>query len=247
MMKISLLLVSKDEEKFAKNFFESVQAQTRKPDEIILVDVSKDRTPEIAKPYVNKLILADRAGAGYQRGIAVKHSTGDILAFTDVDTVVDKHWLEELEKMFQNPEIHVVRGLVEWPGKQHSQELPTKGKRINHCNTAYRRHVLEEIPFDPNLSRGDDWDMGHRVSKKYTIHGCSTAKVTHFSLQKIGWKNSKLYCKDWFALIKKYKSPYWLMRTGYNIFYPLKQGKVIWVAHNIMGFIAALFDEIRGK
>lgn len=242
-VKISLILVSKNEEKFAKNFFKSLRKQIRKPDEVILVDCSTDKTPEIARPYVNKLIKVKKCGASYQRGIGVKHAKGDILLFTDIDTILHPAWIKNIEKMFRNPNVHVVRGQVLWP--EMKRKVPLIGKRINHCNVAYRRHVLEEFPFDPNLSRGDDFDMGYRVSKKYKIYGCPSAKVLHFSAQKASRENSKLYMKDFLALIKKYKSPYWVIRMIYNIFYPFIDKKPQWVLYNLYGLIVAIREEFK--
>jgi len=243
--KTSLILVSKNEEKYAPNFFKSLKKQKRKPDEIILVDCSTDRTPEISKSHVNKLIRVKKCGASYQRGVGVKHSKGDILIFTDIDTILYTTWIKELVKKFKNPNIHVVRGNVLWP--EIKKKVSLVGKRINHCNMAYRRHVLEEFPFDPNLNRGDDWDMGYRISKKYIIYGCPKAKVIHFSFKKHGWENAKSYGKDWVALTKKYKTPYWTIRALYNIFYPIIEKRPMWVLYNLYGFLATLVEEILTK
>jgi glycosyltransferase involved in cell wall biosynthesis len=237
-----LIVPTKNHEKFAPKFFKSLRKQKRKPDEMILVDGSTDRTPEIAKPYVDKLIKVKKYGASYQRSVGVKYATGDILVFTDIDTVLDKNWLKEIENMFLNPNVHVARGQVLWPEIQ--KEVPLIGKRINHCNVAYRRHVLEEFPFDPSVNRGDDWDMGYRVSKKYIIYGCPKAKVLHLSFEQHGWKNAKAYGKDWVTLMKKYKNPYWLIRAFYNVFYPLIEKKPKWALYNLYGLIVALIDEL---
>jgi len=240
--KVSLVLVSKNEEKYARKFFKSLEKQTRKPDEVILVDCSTDRTPEIAEPYVDKLIIVKKCSASYQRGIGVKHAKGDVILFTDMDTILYPDWIEQLVKMFEDPKVHVVRGQVLWP--EIKKQIPLIGKRINHCNMAYRRHVLEEFPFDPNLNRGDDFDMGYRVSRKYVIYGCPEAKVIHFSFQKHGWENAKSYGKDWIALTKKYKNPYWILRAIYNVFYPIKEKKPKWVLYNLYGFLSAFIEEI---
>jgi glycosyltransferase involved in cell wall biosynthesis len=241
--KISVILASKNEEKFVENFFKSLKKQTRKPDEVILVDCSTDRTPELAKKYVDKLIRAKKCGVGYQRGLGVKNSTGDLLLFTDVDTQLYPDWIEKIEKKFEDPDVHVVRGTVLWPEIQ--RDIPVQGKRINHCNTAYRRHVLEEIPFDPEIVRGDDFDMGYRVSKKYVIYGVPEAKVMHFSFQKIGLDKTKSFMKAYIFLLKKYKNPYWLLRIIYNIFYLLIDGKPAWFVLTVQGLIVAIVEEFR--
>lgn len=51
-MRVSLIFTVLNEEKSVKNLLDSLLKQTRKPDEIVVVDGgSKDRTVEILKQY----------------------------------------------------------------------------------------------------------------------------------------------------------------------------------------------------
>ena len=241
--KVSLILVSKNEEKNVKRFFNSLKKQSRKPDEIVLIDSSKDRTAEISKPFVDKLIKTPTNCAGHARSIGIKHSKGDIIVFTDIDVVPYPNWLEEITKCFENPDINVVQGQVfmkSYSGKNDkwlfSTGLREWGNRLCHCNTAYRRKVLEEIPFDPEQF-WDDVEMSYRVSKKYKIYGCKAAKIYHYgavvksrtgnkSLKEF-WDHMVFYSVGWIRILKKYKGSekiYWFLRMGFNVFGILREG-----------------------
>lgn len=259
-LKISLVLVSKDEEKYALKFFESLEKQTRKPDEIILVDSSEDKTPEIAKPYIDKLIKIDpsvgakyRSSAGLQRNIGVENSTGDIIVFTDIDCVLHEDWLEKLTKPFRDTKIKVVQGQVffhSYDGSKDHGPFSTKlkkiGKRLNHCNTAYRKHVLEEFPLANDI-RWDDVELSYRISKKYRIYGCKEAKVYHYAVNfehRDIWTSALNSGVGWAKILLKYKNLYWVIRIGYNILNVIRVWGPKVFLYYVFAFFYSLFNEI---
>lgn len=241
--KVSLVLASKNEERYVKSFFKSLNKQTRKPDEVILVDSSTDRTAEIAKPYVDKLIkvktTADRHSAGYQRNIGVKNSKGDIVVFTDLDAKLYPDWLENLVKKFENPDVKVVQGAIFFNSYDGSKDkglfstgLAEKGKYLNHCSAAFRREILEENPLADDI-RWDDVELGYRLSKNYIIYGCREAKVYHYGpsfKERDMWKAALASNIGWIRILKRHPSFYWLARIWYNIL------NVLFV-HNLKAFI----------
>jgi glycosyltransferase involved in cell wall biosynthesis len=257
-LKVSLILVSKNEEKHVPKFLQSLKKQTRKPDEIILVDSSTDNTPNLMKPYVNKVIFTEPRGCGAARDIGVKNSKGDILVFTDIDAVLHPNWLEEMIKTFDNPEVNVVQGQVLFnslnkeENSMWSKRLQEKGKYICGCNMAFRRKVLKEFHFDPNIYL-DDIDMGYRISKKYIVYGNKKATVYHYGA-KIRendnvalWKRGVVYYTGWIQLVKKYKNPYWIARIGYNIIYLLYLGNIKVFCLHIAMLFNAIYLEISRK
>jgi len=243
MMKVSLILTSKNEEKFAKKFFQAIKKQTKKPDEIILVDSSADRTAEIAKPFVDKLIKLDhsigakyRDAAGLQRNIGIKNSRGDIIVFTDLDAIPHPDWLEELTKPFENPNINVVQGQVFFHSYNGKREkgmfqagLKEWGKYLNNCNAAFRRKVLKEFPLANDI-RWDDVELGYRISKKYIIYGNKKAKVYHYAVnfkERDMWDSAFFSAIGWVRILKRYRkslydTTYWFFRIWYNIFCVIK-------------------------
>lgn len=115
MMKVSLISTVKNEEKSLKLFLDSIIKQTRKPDEIIIVDGgSGDDTPRILNSYKYKIknlrVIIKSGNRSVGRNTAIKNASHDVVAVTDAGCVLDKHWLENIIKPFDNPQVNAVGG-----------------------------------------------------------------------------------------------------------------------------------------
>ncbi len=97
---------------------DTVLDQTRPADEVIVVDSSDDESPDLVRSRFGdrvKLIhMPQRVPSGEARGLGVREATGDVVAFTDDDCLADQHWLEELAKPYDDPEVVWAGGSV-WP------------------------------------------------------------------------------------------------------------------------------------
>lgn len=111
-MTITLIIPALNEEKYLPQTLASVKGLDRQPDEIIVVNAqSEDKTAEIAKKYGAKIITVDRRSIGYSRNQGLKAATGDIVAFTDADTILPTHWLSTiLSDMEKNNAVGVFGG-----------------------------------------------------------------------------------------------------------------------------------------
>jgi len=238
-MKVSLILASRNEEKYADEFFVTLKNQKRKPDEIILVDSSNDSTPEIAKYYVDRIIFTKPKNVGFQRYHGFKQSTGDIIVFTDLDAWLFPDWIERLVEKFEDPNVNVVRGSVLY--SEIKDKIPHKFTSIHHCNTAYRRKVLEEFPFDVNCSH-DDRDMNERVKKKYKVYGAPLAKVFHIgSFSKISTKGkAKHYADADLYLARKYKNLWMYFRPIINDLFCFTEFRVKWAIYHFWFYMRGL-------
>lgn len=97
-MKVSLITTVKDAAEAAGPFLESLAAQTRAPDEVIVVDGgSTDGTPEVLR-RADGVTLIEEPGANIARGrnAAIAAATHEVIAATDADCVLDPAWLERL-------------------------------------------------------------------------------------------------------------------------------------------------------
>ena len=114
--KISLITTVLNEEKTIDTFLDSVAAQTLKPDEVIIVDGgSKDWTVEKMQRRgvsdINlKIFVEPNANRSQGRNLGIKKATGDIMAITDAGCILDKDWLMEITKPFNDPKVEVVAG-----------------------------------------------------------------------------------------------------------------------------------------
>ncbi|MFH1593605.1 MAG: glycosyltransferase [Candidatus Omnitrophota bacterium] len=79
--------------------------------EVLVVDNgSTDRSAQIAKGFPVRLLEESRKGQAYARNLGAEHAKGEILAFLDADTVVDRGWLSHLVSNFSNSRVGAAGG-----------------------------------------------------------------------------------------------------------------------------------------
>lgn len=102
-MKISVIIPTRNAQRYIENLIISLKNQTIKPFEIIVIDTnSKDETKNICKLYSDVKFIHINDGEfdhGGTRNIAVSHSSGDILIFMTQDAIPKNNtFIEELIK-----------------------------------------------------------------------------------------------------------------------------------------------------
>ncbi len=115
-MKISLIITVLNEQKTIGNLLQSIELQSRKPDEVVIVDAgSTDQTINIIKNSQKHSSLRIRlfkkhGNRAVGRNYAVKHAVGQGIAATDAGCVLDKHWLKLITAPLINHKADVVAG-----------------------------------------------------------------------------------------------------------------------------------------
>ncbi|MFQ5665353.1 MAG: glycosyltransferase [Candidatus Binatia bacterium] len=172
----------------------------RHPDyEVIVVnDGSTDRTLEIAQRYREVRIFSQpNKGLGAARNVGIANATGEIVAFTDADCVVDPDWLTYLAYKFTQG--YIAAGGPNLPPPEASRTAacvaaspggPTHvlldeevAEHIPGCNMAFLKTALDEIGgFDPTYrTAGDDVDLCWRLQNlDHAIGFSPAAMVWHF-------------------------------------------------------------------
>jgi glycosyltransferase involved in cell wall biosynthesis len=122
-VKVSLVVPVKNEADTIECLMSSVAGQTRRPDEMIIVDGgSEDGTPEIVEEWIGRrslsdwgrVVRVDEATPGKGRNVGVASAKYDWIAFTDAGIRVEQSWLERLIEVAEGDnQVDVVYGSYE--------------------------------------------------------------------------------------------------------------------------------------
>lgn len=116
-LKISILIPAHNEEKTVGRCIKSCLRQTRKPDEIIVVnDGSTDKTAQVLSGFGSRIKVISIPKATGNKSFAqeagLSHISGDIFVCTDADTILGWRFIEMIEKDFVDPKTSAVAGYV---------------------------------------------------------------------------------------------------------------------------------------
>jgi len=165
-MMVSIIIPSYNSETTIEKCLDSLQNQSYQDKyEIILVDSSQDRTPDIVVkeyPRVKMIHLDQKTDPGAARNIGVKEAKGDLIVFIDSDCVAEQDWLERMAAAHESF-YNVVGGSVSHhPDRdglaaragyisEFREFIPQRPKRevahIAACNISYRKAIFEKYGF----------------------------------------------------------------------------------------------------
>lgn len=105
-MNISICITVKNEEKWIGILLDSLLVQSKKADEIVIVDGgSEDKTTEIIKHYQKKnrdiKLLVEKGGIAHGRNTAIEIARYSIIAQIDAGCIAKPDWLEKLVRPFE--------------------------------------------------------------------------------------------------------------------------------------------------
>ena len=137
---LSIIIISKDEEKTLPRLLKSIKKQKFKDYEIIVSDAkSKDKTQSIAKKYGCKIVEGGFPSKGRNNGAKV--AGGDIFLFLDADTKLTKNFLKENLKEFFEKNLVVASPIP----------IPISKKIIDKVlSWVYIKYMLTVQYFSPN-------------------------------------------------------------------------------------------------
>ena len=100
MPSVCIVVVSEDNEPLLGSCLTALRAQTRPPDELIVVDnASSDRGPELVRtefPEVRLMALNQSAGIAPAVNLAFDETSADLIGVVLPQVVVDSEWLGSL-------------------------------------------------------------------------------------------------------------------------------------------------------
>lgn len=183
--KISVALCTFNGEKYIKEQLESIIGQTKRPDEIIIVDDgSTDKTVEICNRILRQFlgewtVYVNDVNLGYKRNFlkAMKKTSGDVVFLSDQDDVWLKGKIEIMMRQFEDDTVllafHdvVVTNerlvVIEESFWKTQGFFPNNIQNINDkllqydyiqgASCAIRRNLIEKITEIPVQSIHDEW------------------------------------------------------------------------------------------
>lgn len=185
MLKLSVAMTTYNGEQFVYKQLKSLYNQTRKPDQVIIIDdCSTDSTPKIVKDFIKAHGLdwhfeINQSNLGYKKNFhkAVSLTDGDIIFLCDQDDIWHSDKFETIEKIFiNNPKIDCINTSFVFIDSE-DKPLQADNKR-GTANSAL-------IPFD--IEPGDIVNIGLNNIIRYNISpGCTAAfrsKIKNIHLQ----------------------------------------------------------------
>jgi glycosyltransferase involved in cell wall biosynthesis len=122
-MKISVCVTTLNEEESVGTLLEALLNQSKKPDEIVIVDgASSDKTVLAIRHYQKKdsriKLLVEKSSRARGRNLGVEIAKNQVIAMTDAGCVPKNDWLERLSVPFRNDQVDVVAGHYKMTGDE---------------------------------------------------------------------------------------------------------------------------------
>jgi len=188
-MKITILIPCYNEEKTIKACIESCLFQTRKPDQILVVDDgSTDKSAKVLAGFGKKVTVVktpkNTGNKSKAQQYGLNYVTGDVFITTDADTILHCNFVRRIEKDFEDRQVLAVAGYVK--SLKHNwltacreidyvvtQEIHKKAQSIIDavyvipgCSSAFRTKTFKKyITFDHDTLT-EDLDFTYKMHEK---------------------------------------------------------------------------------
>jgi glycosyltransferase involved in cell wall biosynthesis len=140
---VSVVVCTRDRTDQLRACLVSLLALDTKPREIVVVDNSPtdDATVRLCADLPVRYVLEPKAGQSRARNRGILETTGELVAFTDDDCVVDPGWLDKLGETFADPLVMAATGYI------GPAELETPAQVLFELHGGFQRG-LERKVFD---------------------------------------------------------------------------------------------------
>ncbi len=197
-MKVSLIVTVKNEADSLGALLDSIAAQSRPPDEVVVCDGgSADATLDMLRAETRfPLRIVERPGANISQGrnAAIDAATGEIIASTDAGVTLDPNWLQSLAFAFErNPETAVVSGFF-LPAPRTTFEIAMGATVLperrdiqpetflpSSRSIAFRKEAWREVGGYPEwLDYCEDLIFDFALRKKYRAFAFAPEAIAYF-------------------------------------------------------------------
>lgn len=200
-MRVSVIIPALNEEKNIEATLKAVRNQDYKgPIELIVADGhSTDKTVQISEKYANKVVMETTRTIAAGRNAGAKAARGDLLLYTDADTIVESAWVRKMVGAFKDPQVVAAFGMIKPIGANPIEKWMLTSSvwfaatflnflRMDYTygnNMALRKSAFDKIGgFDIYLVTGEDTDIIKRIRKQGRVVFVPDA-VAHYSIRRI--------------------------------------------------------------
>lgn len=170
-MKASIIVRTKNEERWIASCLRRVFSQAWRDFEVILVDNrSTDKTLERAKAFDVRVLQIDDYLPGKALNLGIRASTGDIIVCLSGHCIpADSDWLGNLLRNFEDPSVAGVYGRqkpMSYSSDMDKRDLITifgperrvqrKDSFFHNANSAIRRSLWDAVPFSETVTNVED-------------------------------------------------------------------------------------------
>jgi Glycosyl transferase family 2 len=109
----SVVICTRDRPATLRECLKSFERLSARPGEILVVDNASrtGETREVVREFPGfRYVFEPRPGLDLARNTGVRHTSGEIIAFTDDDVVVHPDWIKRLKQAFAEPAVWGVTG-----------------------------------------------------------------------------------------------------------------------------------------
>ncbi len=179
MAKVSIIIPTLNEERMLPRCLESLEKQSFGDFEVIVVDSgSEDDTVAIARMHGAKVVFEPKLGFAVAKNFGAAEAVGEILVFTDADSLHPQDWLARIVAHFAHKEVVAVIGPIKpiERGIIHMVMFALTTGIIPHItsflgfyvaqapNQAFRRSAFEKVGgYDERLRMLEDNELPNRI------------------------------------------------------------------------------------
>lgn len=169
---VSLVITTKNEEKNIEPVMKSIEAQSYKTIETILVDNgSTDRTKELARKYTDKVYDKGPERSAQRNFGMIEKAKGKYVMFIDCDMILSSHLIENCVEMMEKGDcvaLHIpeiVLGKNYWSKVRRFERSFYNGTVIDGARFFRKDKFVEVGGFDETMSGPEDWDIDKKIKK----------------------------------------------------------------------------------